>query len=115
MGTKQKKSSVSPVKGALISQLHMGWESCGSGKALGIDPVVLALAAFQEGMTPEFIPCCWPAQGQGRISPNKTSSDCFQSSQPRGLLLESPVGGLSIARFFSGVCSVVALSSLPLV
>lgn len=54
-----------------------------------------------------------PAQGQGRISPYKMSSVCL-SSQARGLLLESPVEGLSIARFFSGVCSVVALSSLLL-
>lgn len=58
MGTKQRKSRFSPVKGALISQFHMGWESSGSGKTLGIDPVILALAAFQEGMTPELLPCC---------------------------------------------------------
>lgn len=51
MGTKQRKSRFSPVKGALISQLHMGWEGSGSGKALGIASVILALAALQEGMT----------------------------------------------------------------
>lgn len=82
MGTKQRKSRFSPVKGALISLLHMGLEGSGSCRTLGIDPVILALAAFQEGMTPELTQCLYlqlpPAQGQGRISPYKTSSVCFK-------------------------------------
>lgn len=83
MGTKQRKNRFSPVKGALISQLPMGWEGSGSGKALGIASVILALAAFQEGMTdPRTYTMLLdlqltPAQAQGRISPYKTSSVCF--------------------------------------
>lgn len=83
MGAKQRKSRFSAVKGALISQLHTGWEGYGSGKALGVASVILALAAFQEGMTdPRTYSMLLdlqltPAQGQGRISPYKISSVCF--------------------------------------